>query len=61
MLSRSAQGLYLMGRYLERAAHLCRLMQLQVETLVDRPLRGNSLWQEPGQPQLEPGAARGHP
>lgn len=28
-----------MGRYLERAAHLSRLMQLQVETLVDRPLR----------------------
>ena len=28
-----------MARYLERAAHLCRLMQLQVETLVDRPLR----------------------
>ncbi len=39
MLSRNAQGLYWMGRYLERAAHLCRLMQLQVETLVDRPLR----------------------
>ena len=39
MLSRSAQGLYWMGRYLERAAHLCRLMQLQVESLVDRPLR----------------------
>ncbi len=39
MLSRSAEGLYWMGRYLERAAHLCRLLQLQVETLVDRPLR----------------------
>ena len=39
MLSRSAQGLYWMARYLERAAHLCRMMQLQVETLVDRPLR----------------------
>ncbi len=39
MLSRSAQDLYWMGRYLERAAHLSRLMQLQVETLVDRPLR----------------------
>ena len=39
MLSRSAQGLYWMGRYLERAAHLSRLLQLQVETLVDRPLR----------------------
>ena len=37
MLSRSAQGLYWMGRYLERASHLCRLLQLQVEALVDRP------------------------
>lgn len=39
MLSRSAQGLYWMTRYLERAGHLCHLLQLQVETLVDRPLR----------------------
>ena len=39
MLSRNAQGLYWMSRYLERAARLCRLLQLQVETLVDRPLR----------------------
>ena len=39
MLSRSAQGLYWMGRYLERAEHLCRLLRLQVETLVDRPVR----------------------
>ena len=38
MLSRSAQGLYWMGRYLERASHLCRLLQLQVEALVDRPV-----------------------
>ena len=37
MLSRSAQGLYWMGRYLERAEHLGRLMQLQVSSLVDRP------------------------
>ena len=37
MLSRSAQGLYWMGRYLERASHLCRLLQLQVEALVDHP------------------------
>ncbi|MCY4286511.1 MAG: alpha-E domain-containing protein [Thiotrichales bacterium] len=37
MLSRSAQGLYWMSRYLERAAHLCRLLELQVEALVDRP------------------------
>ena len=39
MLSRSAQGLYWMTRYLERAGRLCRLLQLQLETLVDRPLR----------------------
>ncbi len=37
MLSRSAQNLYWLGRYLERAEHLCRLLQLQMETLVDRP------------------------
>lgn len=39
MLSRSAQGLYWMGRYLERAQHHCRLLQLQVEALVDKPVR----------------------
>ncbi len=39
MLSRNAQGLYWMGRYLERAEHLCRLLRLQVEALVDRPIR----------------------
>lgn len=38
MLSRSAQGMYWMGRYLERAEHLCRLLRLQVESLVDAPL-----------------------
>ena len=38
MLSRSAQGLYWMGRYLERVEHLCRLLRLQVEALVDRPI-----------------------
>ena len=38
MLSRSAQGLYWMGRYLERAGCLCRLLHLQVEALVDRPV-----------------------
>ena len=38
MLSRSARGLYWMGRYLERADCLCRLLQLQVEALVDRPI-----------------------
>ena len=39
MLARSAQGLYWMGRYLERAEHLCQMLQLQTEALVDRPLR----------------------
>ena len=39
MLSRSAQGLYWIGRYLERAEYLCRLLRLQTETLVDRPIR----------------------
>ena len=38
MLSRNAQGLYWMGRYLERAEHVCRLLRLQVEALVDRPI-----------------------
>ena len=38
MLARSAQGLYWMGRYLERAEQLCRLLRLQVEALVDRPV-----------------------
>ena len=38
MLARSAQGLYWMGRYLERADHLSRLLQLQTEALVDRPV-----------------------
>ena len=31
MLARSAQGLYWMSRYLERAKHLCRLLRLQSE------------------------------
>ena len=35
MLSRSAQGLYWTGRYLERAEHLCRLMAHQIEALGD--------------------------
>ena len=39
MLVRSAQGLYWMSRYLERARRLCRLLQLQTESLVDRPVR----------------------
>ena len=28
-----------MGRYLERTAHLCHLLKLQTEALVDRPIR----------------------
>ena len=39
MLARNAEGLYWMGRYLERAEHVCRLLRLQVEALVDRPVR----------------------
>lgn len=39
MLARSAQGLYWLGRYLERTGHLCRLLRLQTEALVDRPLQ----------------------
>ncbi|MCY4583113.1 MAG: alpha-E domain-containing protein [Chloroflexi bacterium] len=39
MLARSAQGIYWMGRYLERTECLCRLMQIQTEALVDRPAR----------------------
>lgn len=39
MLSRSAQGLYWMGRYLERAHWLCLLLGLQAQALVDRPGR----------------------
>ena len=38
MLARSAQGLYWMSRYLERTQHLCRLLMLQSEALVDRPI-----------------------
>ena len=38
MLARSAESLYWMGRYLERAERLCRLLKLQSEALVDRPL-----------------------
>ena len=39
MLSRSAAGLYWMGRYLERAGHLSRLLKQQTESLVDSPPR----------------------
>ncbi len=39
MLARSAQGLYWMGRYLERTKHVCRLLGLQTAALVDRPVQ----------------------
>ncbi len=39
MLSRSAESLYWIGRYIERAGHVCRLLRLQSEVLVDRPVR----------------------
>ena len=38
MLSRSALGLYWIGRYLERAQHVCRLIADQFETMKDRPV-----------------------
>ncbi len=38
MLSRNAQGLYWMSRYLERARHGCRLLSDQLETIEDRPV-----------------------
>lgn len=39
MLSRGAEGVYWMGRYFERAGHMCRQLRWQVESLVDRPVR----------------------
>ncbi len=39
MLARNAEGLYWLGRYVERTSHLCRLLREQMETLVDRPVR----------------------
>ena len=39
MLARNAEGLYWMGRYVERTGHLSRLLREQMETLVDRPVR----------------------
>ena len=38
MLSRNAEGLYWMGRYLERARHSCRLLSDQLTTMEDRPV-----------------------
>ena len=36
MLSRTAKGIYWIGRYLERAQHSCRLLADQLEALEDR-------------------------
>ncbi len=38
MLARTAQGLYWMSRYLERAQHLSDMLKMQSEALVDRPI-----------------------
>ncbi len=38
MLARSAESLYWMGRYVERTGHTCRLLRVQMEVLVDRPV-----------------------
>ena len=38
MLSRNAQGLYWMSRYLERAEQGCRLLADQLQSLEDRPI-----------------------
>ena len=38
MLSRNAQGLYWISRYMERAEHGCRLLQNQFLALQDRPV-----------------------
>ena len=63
MLSRSAQGVYWMSRYLARAEHLCGLLRLQTEALVDRPIGEihlgwkriyDSLRQQPPGGSLEP-------
>ena len=39
MLARTAQGIYWMSRYMERAQHLCGMLKMQSEALVDRPIR----------------------
>jgi uncharacterized alpha-E superfamily protein len=38
MLSSSANGIYWMARYMERAGFMSRLLHLQAESLVDRPI-----------------------
>ena len=39
MLARSAEGLYWLGRYVERTEGVCRLVREQMCALVDRPVR----------------------
>ena len=38
MLARNAEGLYWIGRYLERARHGCRLLAEQISALEDQPV-----------------------
>ncbi len=39
MLARSAEGLYWLGRHVERTENTCRLLREQMDALVDRPVR----------------------
>jgi uncharacterized alpha-E superfamily protein len=39
MLARSAEGLYWLGRHVERTENLCRLLREQMGALVDRPVQ----------------------
>ena len=39
MLARSAEGLYWLGRHVERTEDVCRLVREQMGALVDRPVR----------------------
>ncbi len=39
MLARSAEGLYWLGRHVERTENLCRLLREHMSALVDRPVR----------------------
>ena len=58
MLSRNAQGLYWMGRYLERAESICRLLRLQTEALIDRPHSRDLLRVDPHLQRHRPTASR---
>jgi len=62
MLSRSAENIYWMGRYLERAAHLCRMLQVAEQLTVEirglEPISATRFWADfsrvfPGSPEVE--------